>query len=189
MPAKAQRFRMLRDAAGCLALRDLEAIPSWKGESLGGEHLVGPAHLDLDLAARPEPEVEHPIVLRAEVAMAAGDLLRLRGPVARDADPRADRGTIGALGASEDELDEIARIAQDVLEEANLRGGPAIGGAAAPAERVADDGVEIAIAIEVRDRDAVTAHVIDAVRGRHAAEAERVLLLEEQTAIGGVVAP
>ena len=95
-----------------LALGHRESVSRDELERLRGEIAVGPAHRDLGLARRAEAEMQRQIVLRAVVAVAAADLLRL-GDVARlDGDARADRRAVGAGAAGQRELRRSCRLAR-----------------------------------------------------------------------------
>src|SRR5687767_12454772 len=73
------------------SLDDREAVSGGELPRDAAPRGVGPADRDVGLAGGAEAEVERVIVLRAVVAEAAAELLRLRDAAGRDRDPRPDR--------------------------------------------------------------------------------------------------
>src|SRR5690606_1068184 len=135
-------------------------------ELLNLEGLIGPANLDLGLAGVAEPEVQDQIILGAIMAVAAADLLGLGEAARGHPHASADRRAVGR-DTLEPQLNPVTGVAIYILERADLGGRIAVVGrvGVAAGPRVADDQIEVAVAVEVGGHDPVRAVVLEAGGG------------------------
>ena len=158
-------------------------------ERLGAQRLIRPSNLHLGLAGIAETKMKHQVPLCAEMSVAAVYVLCLGDTASRHVHPGADGASIAALSTFKPQLEPMAVLAQDVLEELDLLIWSALAVliALAAHQGVPRHHIKISIPVKIGHGDPMGPELLEVIAGLHPGEFQGADLVKEEAMVPRII--